>query len=339
MAITFWNRYVDDCLVIGEGNEDDIQALLTFINTINPHIQFTYECSHHQINFLDLTVHIDPKTTTTIQTELFIKPSSLGIFLNYNSAHPKSTIVNSAQSEIACAIKNGSNEYYKKQGVNKIIEVLKRNAYPETIIDKIHKKAIEKTTNQNNNQLEPKDKLHLCLPYVNEQHKRKVYTILRKNNLLTSTKVTFKPDKKLKNILTRSVLQPTKCNSKSTRTCCVCDSQCMIKNIVYKLTCTICHNIYVGRLKRYRCWEHYKSVRDKTSATAMGQHYMEHHTNHDMPTNTLGTPFKFEVMRACTDYTDRQLWQSYFIKSLSPKINTQLSNETDSWKKHTWTLI
>ena len=116
----------------------------------------------------------------------------------------------------------------------------------------------------------------------------------------------------------------------------------MIKNIVYKLTCTICHNIYVGEtglLKRHRCWEHYKSVRDKTSATAMGQHYMEHHTNHDMPTNTLGTPFKFDAMRACTDYTDRQLSQSYFIKSLSPKINTQLSNETDSWKKHTWALI
>ena len=150
----------------------------------------------HQINFLDLTVHIDPKTTTTIQTELFIKPSTLGIFLNYNSAQPKSTLVNSAQSEIARAIKNGSNEYYKKQGVNKIIEVLRRNAYPETIIDKIHKKAIEKTANQNNNQLESKDKLHLFLPYVNEQHKRKVYTILTKNNLLTSTKVTFKPDKK-----------------------------------------------------------------------------------------------------------------------------------------------
>ena len=142
--------------------------------------------------------------------------------------------------------------------------------------------------------------------------------------------------------MTRSALQPTKCNSKSTRTCYMCDNQCMIKNIVNKLTCTICHNIYVGetgRLKRHRCWEHYKSVRDKTSATSMGKHYMEHHTNHDMPTNTLGTLFKFDVMRACTDYTDRQLWQSYFIKSLSPKINTQLSNETDSWKKHRWALI
>ena len=125
----------------------------------------------------------------------------MGIFLNYNSAHPKSTIVNSAQSEIARAIKNGSNEFYKKQGVNKILDVLRRNAYPETIVDKIHKKAIEKATNQNDSQLELKDKLHLCLPYVNEQHKRKVYTILRKNNLLTSTKLTFKPDKNWKTYL------------------------------------------------------------------------------------------------------------------------------------------
>ena len=66
-------------------------------------------------------------------------------------------------------------------GLKVTLVLVRRLFFPETIIDKIHKKAIEKTTNQNNNELEPKDKLHLCLPYVNEQHKRKVYTILRKN--------------------------------------------------------------------------------------------------------------------------------------------------------------
>ena len=36
-------------------------------------------------------------------------------------------------------------------------------------------------------------KSFLCLPYVNEQHKRKVLTILRKNKILANTKVSFAP--------------------------------------------------------------------------------------------------------------------------------------------------
>ena len=50
-------------------------------------------------------------------------------------------------------------------------------------------------------------------------------------------------------------------------------------------------------------------------------------------------PFQFKVLKVCRDFADRMLWQSMFIKELSPKINTQLSHDTDSWNKTTWAVM
>ena len=59
---------------------------------------------------------------------------------------------------------------------------------------KISKKKRKLDQNIENTQ---DQKSFLCLPYVNEQHKRKVLTILRKNKLLATTKVSFTPGKKV----------------------------------------------------------------------------------------------------------------------------------------------
>ena len=340
MTIESWNRYVDDCLMVGDGTEEDIQKLFSYINRLNPHIQFTYECSHKHVDFLDLTIHLD-KDSETLQYELFIKPTSLGIFLNYNSGHPRSTILNSAQNELSRALRNGSTNSYQDRGVNKIKDMLKNNDFPEHVITQLHQRATTKPTDTTSKIGDKRQ--YLCLPYISEQHKRKVYQIMRNNNLLESTKITFKPDNKLKDILTRSALQPTQCNKQSNKTCYKCDDMCMTKNITYKLTCSLCSLEYVGetgRYKRNRCWEHFKSVRDGTRATAMGNHYIDHHSSIIIPdTATNFEPFLFETLRVCKDYTDRQLWQSFYIKSLSPIINTQLSSDTDSWQKTTWAIM
>ena len=67
----------------------------------------------------------------------------------------------------------------------------------------------------------------------------------------------------------------------------------------------------------------------------MGKHYRTHHTDEDIPL----TPFKFEVLKKCRDYTERMLWQSLYIKELSAEINKQLSIDTDSWTKNTWSIM
>ena len=45
------------------------------------------------------------------------------------------------------------------------------------------------------------------IPFISEQHKRKVYDqILRNNGLLENTEITFTPDEKLVDILTRQAV-------------------------------------------------------------------------------------------------------------------------------------
>ena len=138
--------------------------------------------------------------------------------------------------------------------------------------------------------------------------------------------------------MSRSALHPTPCNKQSDKNCYDCNKICMKKNIAYKLTCTICGEKYcgeTGRYKRNRCWEHVKSVRNRNTDTAISKNYRLKHQDCIIPTE----PFKFQILRVCKDYTDRLLWQSLYIKTLNPEINTQLAYDTDSWQKTTWAII
>ena len=172
---------------------------------------------------------------------------------------------------------------------------------------------LERTISSTANKPPNKKKYFLTLPYINEQHIRKVHQILRKNKLLECIRVSFQHDKSLK---TRSALRPTPYNKQNASKCYQCDNNCMIKNITYILTCNICEEEYVGetgRLKRNRCWEHYKSVRDGNNKTAMGNHYLKAHP--DIVDIQGLEPFKFDLIDKCKDFVDRQIKQSQLIKS------------------------
>jgi len=340
MNIDSWDRYVDDCLLIGKGTQEDVDQLFTYVNKLNPHIQFTYEVSREKVDYLDLTLHLDPQTCS-VEYELFIKPTSLGIFLNYNSSHPHNIILNTALNEMLRALKNGSTTEYKENGKLKIAEMLRKNDFPEATITDLTSKARSKISMP----LSPstpkdKDKLYyLTLPYINEPHKRKVHQILRKNGLLEHTRLSFTHDPNLKEILTRSALRNTPCNKQNDSKCYSCDDQCMVKNLTYQLTCSLCPNAHyvgeTGRFKRNRCWEHYKSVMDKSDSTAMGKHYLACHSDVPIPTQ----PFEFKILQTCKDFPERMIAQSTFIKQISPTINTQLSDDTDCWNKCTWGIM
>lgn len=161
--------------------------------------------------------------------------------------------------------------------------------------------------------------------------------------LLETTRVVFTPGRKLKDVLTKSSLHPTKCNKMNDTKCYQCDKQCMSKNICYQLMCSICQQHYLGetgRFKRNRIWEHYRSVINKDDKTAMGRHYKTHHA-----TAVIGEqPFEVEVVKKCKDFVERQIAQSVFIKTRRPAINIQLAEnneemrERGEWIKNTWKI-
>ena len=329
---------MDDCFSIIEGDESTVSELFKYINSLNSHIQFTFESSKMRISFLDLNIHLNT-TSHKLDFSLFVKPSSKDIFLNYNSAHPKNVIVNSAKNEIHRAINNSSNAELQEQSIDIITNMLHKNDYPPNVVTKLVNETISnvtkmKTDKQNNEKI-----TFLSLPYINEQTCRKVYYTLRKHNKLESTRVTFTSGRRLVDILTKSSLQHTACNKQNDNKCYQCDRGMNKKNC-YQLTCNVCEKRYIGetgRFKRHRNWEHYKSVRDYTRATAMGKHYLTDHPYMPMPRE----PYKFTTRQKCKDYVDRQLWQSTLIKREFPELNTQLSeiHTEGEWVKNTWKLM
>ena len=325
-----WVRYVDDCWILTDGADSmEVDQLFNYVNALNPNIQFTHESSKSNIDFLDLTVHMD--INGRLDYELFIKPSSLGIFLNSNSDHSQSTKSGSAVNEIRRAINNGSTEVYQNRGIDKVKTVLIANDFTARQVKQFIRKAKIVRTGEKR-----KTNSVLKLPFTNEAHKRIVMKILAENDYTKDTRVVFKPERKLKDILSRTSLLPTPCNRKNDNTCFQCDELCMTKNVVYKITCNICKQSYVGetgRRKRTRCWEHYQSAKNRTKASAMGQHFRLHHADMVVPS----TPFTFEVLRKCNDFVDRLLWQSLYIKKISPALNKQLADNM-SWNKNTWRI-
>ena len=152
---------IELCIIIGKGTEEDANRLFEYINTLNPNIQFTYEASRRQIDFLDLTIHVQ-EVSDQPQFELFIKPTSLGIFLNYNSGYPKSTIMNSARNELMRAVRNGSTEEFKQRGINKIKEMLISNDFPPNVIERLlrDKQRTATSAETNKNHAFPQSPIH-----------------------------------------------------------------------------------------------------------------------------------------------------------------------------------
>ena len=64
--IDLWDRYVDDCFSIIDGDEVTVKLLFDYINTLDKDIQFTFECSKECIAFLDLNIHLNSSNNLSL---------------------------------------------------------------------------------------------------------------------------------------------------------------------------------------------------------------------------------------------------------------------------------
>ena len=337
-----WRRYATVFSIL-EVDLEHLKQLINYINKLNKDIQFTFEYGD-KVPYLDVSVSRDPDTNSPL-FELYIKPSNLGIFLNYNSHHPKSILINTAKNEYRRAYNNCSNDVLCQKAYTHVSQLLMKNSYPKDVIDKILK-SMKNDLQKENREKEHKQKSYLCLPYVDEQCSRKVYSTLRKEDLLKDVRVIFKPGRTLKQSLVATKMLPTKCNKRSLDTCNTCQqdeegesSMCMKKNLVYELECTICDERYDGETCRHlkdRAREHYRDVSNHSKA--MGKHYSSKHPDTVVPR----LPFKTKILRSCKDWVDRKIWEAIEIKYRKPSINTQHNKANNSKKEYdvdTWTLL
>ena len=331
----FLARYIDDYAGIWTHGEEALMEFLAYMNTVHETVKFTIEHSGGGtgVPFLDTLVTVEKQgTDTTIETELYIKPTNSGIMLHYDSAHPTQTKHNMARGQFIRAIRNSSNVSKEKKSIAKIWTLLLENGYPKHILARLLSEARRKarTPNRGGQKTGEGDSDgYLCLPYVDEQLLCKIKKKVRQSDL--NIRVAWKNKEKLKTMLVRSSLGKPKCPGG--QRCHTCSTgftgDCTQKNLVYEITCVKCSRggIYIGETKRplrLRFNEHVRDAFNRTPDTPMGDHFRDVHNGEVVPGSTI--PLRVKVLYKSRDHPDRKIAESLLIKRNRPDLNTNVSS-------------
>lgn len=133
-----WKRYLDDCFIVWNSGDNNLSVFKNILNELNPDIKFTADESLNRISFLDILL---TKQDEVIMTDVYYKPTDTHQYLHFNSCHTRHTnrAIPYNLSRRICTIVN--DESVKIQRLQELKKYLKKQSYPDKIIDD----AIEKT--------------------------------------------------------------------------------------------------------------------------------------------------------------------------------------------------
>jgi len=296
--IKFWNRYVDDILLIWTGTERQLDKFIIEINNINDDIKFTEEKGNKEINYLDLKIKINQ--LNKLHFEIYRKPTHTDIVIPNDSYHHHKHKLAAFQNYCFRANNILINEKDKKQEFEIIKNIAKNNGYQTELIDKIinkQKKANHKMKEDNN---------YLgAIPYIGNQT-NKITKIFKKHNINIGIKNAPPLITKISNNNTET---KDKINSSG----------------VYKINCEGCDMVYIGETGRKfatRIKEHEKAMKNKDEKSLFGQHANdENHPNEELKD-------KFKIIKIEKDTQKRKLFEQLEIIKQRKKPNTLINAVT-----------
>ena len=110
--LTFWWRYRDDMISVWMHGQDKLTEFTDYTNSLYPTIKFELVASQHQLNVLDLTMHLD---TSFFKTDVYSKPTDSHLYiLVLSSVHP-SNFKNAIPFNLALSLKCNCSSYIYTQ--------------------------------------------------------------------------------------------------------------------------------------------------------------------------------------------------------------------------------
>ncbi|XP_067128377.1 uncharacterized protein [Centruroides vittatus] len=250
-GITFYNRYVDDCIILFDSQKTNENEILKQANSIETNIQFEAEIeSNNSLNYLDITIN---RTDNKLEFKKIIKPMQIPKVLNYKSNVPQNMKFNIFKMYIDKIKNRTSKSENQETEIKQVLKMFLLNSYPQKILEKwLH--WINSNNNKNRNF--DKDKKCVKMTYDSKLFERvknivkgKVNLIPEKNNLFKKH-LYHRSDKKLD----------------------IMDE----KEIVYSFNCS-CDPVktYIGETKRKlstRIKEHIRAIRGNYANSAVAEH-------------------------------------------------------------------
>lgn len=152
--------------------------------------------------------------------------------------------INVIKNERLRALRNSSTESQLRESLNLLSERFKANGYPTSVLHKfLFNDAISRDQRKKDNAKQ--NAIRINMPFVNDRWVNKVFNCIRKANL----PIPIIPIFRTNTPLSRKFFPPSPISCGSH---CVCSGQnlCNRKNIVYKIVCKLCSNVYIGETHR-----------------------------------------------------------------------------------------
>lgn len=309
-----YGRYIDD-IIIGpfDKYKTNFTDILESFNSIDSDIKFTIEIPENKsLNFLDITIITE--TDQQVQYTWFKKPQHSDVSIAKDSFLPQHTKTNFLRNSTDYVKKRCSNDVLMKFSERQLHAKFRKNGFCQND----WKKANQKKNNRPNSSRDKNTCSFLKLNYINDCTDRKIRKLIQR----------YKIPAKLVNKSNQTIYNNLRFKSKQTKhpNCEICDRLpdrilCTTRHLVYKFTCHLCNDFYIGQSNRpfkFRFNEHCRSLLNKNkNNSALAEHVLQKHHS----VNCTIDDFDLSIIDKCNDPVDTRLTEARYIKRLSPQIN------------------
>ena len=308
-----YKRYIDD-VILGPYKRDDpeIQNIVDTFNAVDQSIQFTVDVpsKDEPLNFLDIAIFIDKEK---INYSWYSKPCHSENTLRSDSWLPRHVKTNFLKNAVKTVISKCSTEEHRNNALTKLRQRFRKNGYKN--VDPQSECNQKKTKKKNSDT----QKVHLQLNFLNDRYAKNVNKILQKYDFPFSIQSVFVPSKSI----TQCFKNPTK--TVKHENCEICpkmhdDLNCSHRFLVYKFTCVLCNEFYIGQTNRpfkLRFNEHKRSIVQNNLSSALAEHASKAHANRSMTISD----FDLQILRSCHTPLETRLTEAKMISLHRPNIN------------------
>lgn len=129
--IVFWGRYIDDCLLLWSGSQEQLLEFYEHLNRNVWGIRFTMQCSVSHIEFLDVELYV---RDNMLHSRLYRKQTACNSILHAESFHPHHQISSIPYGELIRARRNCSEVHEFNACRDDMKKRFENRGYSQTVI-------------------------------------------------------------------------------------------------------------------------------------------------------------------------------------------------------------
>ena len=221
-------RYVDDTFLIFSGTDRLIKALVKYVNSLSPHIKFTFEkMQNNTLNFLDLSIKL--QRDGHLKFSIYRKPMTTDLLIPYSSNQPRDHKHAALHSLAFRAFNIPLSKKDLFQELNVIRYLACKNNFPAFEVNKIIEHHRKRKNQDNTSRIKKPESKFVSMKYYNAAS-QKIGNIFKNFGYKPAFKSTFNCKNSLKRRDTR--IDNFNCAG------------------VYCINCSDCNAQYIGKTER-----------------------------------------------------------------------------------------